>query len=160
MGDEQSSFTLLAVHHTLLLSLIYRLWVPGVLLSVRQKVKELVEFVKDDEKLREERKKAKKNKDKYVGMSGLSASMRYGESFQVPSSMATWHILMNNNNSCYSGQVMSSRNYTHTHARTHARTHAHTHAHTHTHTHTFNGPFSRTTQVSRYQKGKNQSGFY
>jgi len=24
----------------------------------------------------------------------------------------------------------------------------------HTHTHTFNGPFSRTTQVSRYQKGK------
>ena len=82
MGDEQSSFTLLAVHHTLPLSVIYRLWVPGVLLSVRQKVKELVEFVKDDEKLREERKKAKKNKDKYVGMSGLSASMHYGE----------WHI--------------------------------------------------------------------
>ena len=26
--------------------------------------------------------------------------------------------------------------------------------HTHTHTHPFNGPFSRTTQVSRYQKGK------
>jgi len=24
----------------------------------------------------------------------------------------------------------------------------------------FNGPFSRTTRVSRYQKGKNQSGFY
>ena len=29
-----------------------------------------------------------------------------------------------------------------------------------THTHTFNGPFSGTTQVSQYQKGKNQSGFY
>jgi len=30
-----------------------------------------------------------------------------------------------------------------------------THAHTHTHTHTlFNGRFSRTTRVSRYQKGK------
>ena len=27
------------------------------------------------------------------------------------------------------------------------------------HTHPFNGPLSRTTQVSRYQKG-NQSGFY
>ena len=26
--------------------------------------------------------------------------------------------------------------------------------------HPFNGPFSGTTQVSRYQKGKNQSGFY
>ena len=49
-------------------------------LSVRQKVKELVEFVKDDEKLRDERKKAKKNKDKYVGMSSFSASMRYGKS--------------------------------------------------------------------------------
>ena len=31
---------------------------------------------------------------------------------------------------------------------------------THTHTHPFNCPFSGTTQVSRYQKGKNQSGFY
>jgi len=29
-----------------------------------------------------------------------------------------------------------------------------THTHTHTHTHTFNGPFSRTTRVSRYQKVK------
>jgi len=29
-----------------------------------------------------------------------------------------------------------------------------------THTHTFNGPFSGTTRVSQYQKGKNQSGFY
>ena len=28
------------------------------------------------------------------------------------------------------------------------------------HTHPFNSPLSRTTQVSRYQKGKNQSGFY
>ena len=27
-------------------------------------------------------------------------------------------------------------------------------------THTFNGPFSGTTQVSQYQKGKTQSGFY
>jgi len=31
---------------------------------------------------------------------------------------------------------------------------------THTHTHPFNGPFSGTTQVSRYQKGKTKSGFY
>ena len=30
---------------------------------------------------------------------------------------------------------------------------------THTHTHPFSGPFSGTTQVSRYQK-ENQSGFY
>lgn len=44
-------------------------------INVRQKVKELVEFVQDDERLREERKKAKKNKDKYVGVS--SNSMGY-----------------------------------------------------------------------------------
>ena len=31
--------------------------------------------------------------------------------------------------------------------------------HTHTHTHTFNGPFSGTTQVSRYQKGKTNLDF-
>ena len=29
----------------------------------------------------------------------------------------------------------------------------------HTHTHPFNGPFSRTTWVSRYQKGKNNLDF-
>ena len=32
--------------------------------------------------------------------------------------------------------------------------HARTHERTHTHTHTFNGLLSRTTRVSRYQKGK------
>ena len=30
---------------------------------------------------------------------------------------------------------------------------------THTHTHTFNGPLSRTTQVSQYQKGKTNLDF-
>ena len=34
------------------------------------------------------------------------------------------------------------------------------HTHIHTHTHPFNGSLSKTTWVSRYQKGKNQSGFY
>ena len=31
--------------------------------------------------------------------------------------------------------------------------------HTRAHTHTFNGPFSRTTRVSRYQKGKTKLDF-
>jgi len=30
---------------------------------------------------------------------------------------------------------------------------------THTHTHSFNGPLSRTTRVSRYQKGKTNLDF-
>ena len=33
------------------------------------------------------------------------------------------------------------------------------HHHQHTHTHLFNGPFSGTTQVSRYQKGKTNLDF-
>lgn len=38
------------------------------------KVKEIIEFIQDDEKLREERKKAKKNRDKYVGINSEFAS--------------------------------------------------------------------------------------
>ncbi|XP_076143320.1 clathrin interactor 1a [Alosa pseudoharengus] len=41
-------------------------------INVRQKVKEMTELVQDDERLREERKKAKKNKDKYIGVSSDS----------------------------------------------------------------------------------------
>ncbi|XP_030218122.1 clathrin interactor 1 isoform X2 [Gadus morhua] len=40
--------------------------------NVRQKVKDMVELVQDDERLREERKKAKKTKDKYIGVSSDS----------------------------------------------------------------------------------------
>jgi len=41
---------------------------------------------------------------------------------------------------------------------THTHTHTHTH-NTHTNTHPFNGPFSRTTRKSRYQKGKTNLDF-
>jgi len=37
--------------------------------------------------------------------------------------------------------------------------HTHTYTHTHTHTHMFNGPFSGTTWVSWYQKGKTNPDF-
>lgn len=41
----------------------------------------MVEFVQDDDRLREERKKAKKNRDKYIGVSSESmGDFRYGES--------------------------------------------------------------------------------
>lgn len=36
---------------------------------VRQKVKEMIALLQDDNRLREERRKAKKTKDKYVGVS-------------------------------------------------------------------------------------------
>ena len=48
--------------------------------NIRHKVKELIEFIQDDDKLREERKKAKKNKDKYIGMSNDSMGMGYSGS--------------------------------------------------------------------------------
>ncbi|XP_049631665.1 clathrin interactor 1 isoform X1 [Suncus etruscus] len=51
-------------------------------INIRQKVKELVEFAQDDDRLREERKKAKKNKDKYVGVSSESVGgFRYSERY-------------------------------------------------------------------------------
>lgn len=46
--------------------------------NIRHKVKELVEFIQDDDRLREERKKAKKNKDKYIGMSSDMMGMKSG----------------------------------------------------------------------------------
>lgn len=50
-------------------------------INVRHKVRELIDFIQDDDKLREERKKAKKNKDKYIGMSSdAMGGMRYGGS--------------------------------------------------------------------------------
>lgn len=40
----------------------------------------MVEFAQDDDRLREERKKAKKNKDKYIGVSSDSVGgFRYSE---------------------------------------------------------------------------------
>ncbi len=42
-------------------------------------MRDLLDFLQDDDRLREERKKARKNKDKYIGMSGEAASYRYSE---------------------------------------------------------------------------------
>ena len=46
-------------------------------------MKELLDFIQDDERLREERKKAKKTKDKFVGMSselqGGGGGSKYSE---------------------------------------------------------------------------------
>ncbi|CAB0040919.1 unnamed protein product [Trichogramma brassicae] len=47
-------------------------------INIRHKVGELIDFIQDDDKLREERKKAKKNKDKYIGMSSEAMGMRMG----------------------------------------------------------------------------------
>lgn len=45
-------------------------------INIRHKVQDMIEFIQDDDRLREERKKAKKNKDKYVGMSNDSMGFR------------------------------------------------------------------------------------
>lgn len=47
---------------------------------MRHKVRELIDFIQDDDKLRDERKKAKKNKDKYIGMSSDAMGMRMSSS--------------------------------------------------------------------------------
>jgi hypothetical protein len=61
------------------------------MISFRHKVHELIDFIQDDDKLREERKKAKKNKDKYVGMSSDAMGMRFGKAQCV----CTRHVLVN-----------------------------------------------------------------
>jgi len=48
-----------------------------VVWTVRQKAKELVEFVQDDDRVRDERRKAKKTKDKYIGMAGEAMNRQY-----------------------------------------------------------------------------------
>ncbi|XP_044062302.1 clathrin interactor 1a isoform X2 [Siniperca chuatsi] len=60
--------------------------------NVRQKVKEMVEFVQDDDRLREERKKAKKNKDKYIGVSSDSMGYRSysGDRYDSSDSRGKW----------------------------------------------------------------------
>ncbi|XP_039975911.1 clathrin interactor 1a [Xiphias gladius] len=60
--------------------------------NVRQKVKELVDFVQDDDRLREERKKAKKNKDKYIGVSSDSMGYRSysGDRYDSSDSRGKW----------------------------------------------------------------------
>ncbi|XP_062281423.1 clathrin interactor 1a isoform X2 [Scomber scombrus] len=60
--------------------------------NVRQKVKEMVEFVQDDDRLREERKKAKKTKDKYIGVSSDSMGYRSytGDKFDSSDSRGKW----------------------------------------------------------------------
>lgn len=49
-------------------------------LNKNVQVRELIDFIQDDDKLRDERKKAKKNKDKYIGMSS-DAVGRGGSSY-------------------------------------------------------------------------------
>ena len=49
-------------------------------INIRHKVTDMIDFIQDDDRLREERKKAKKNKDKYVGMSSSAMGGGYGGS--------------------------------------------------------------------------------
>ncbi|XP_043243300.1 clathrin interactor 1-like isoform X2 [Amphibalanus amphitrite] len=46
-------------------------------INIRHKVRDLIDFVQDDDRLREERKKSKKNKDKYIGLSNFGKGSSY-----------------------------------------------------------------------------------
>lgn len=49
-------------------------------INIRVKVKEIIEFIQDDDRLRDERQKAKKNREKYVGIDSFSRSSNFGSS--------------------------------------------------------------------------------
>lgn len=44
-------------------------------------MKDLIDFIQDDDKLREERKKAKKTRDKFVGLSSSTSANKYNDDF-------------------------------------------------------------------------------
>ena len=58
--------------------------------SVRQKAKEIIEFLQDDERLRSERRKAKQTRDKFVGYSSDELTGRYSELENISYDMHLW----------------------------------------------------------------------
>lgn len=50
-------------------------------INIRHKVKDLVELVQDDDRLKQERKRAKKNRDKYKGVSSDDFSRSYSDRY-------------------------------------------------------------------------------
>lgn len=58
-------------------------------INIRHKVKELLEFIQDDDRIRDERKKAKANRDKYVGMSNESSYHRYNDNDEINANKKT-----------------------------------------------------------------------
>lgn len=50
-------------------------------INVCQKVKELILVIQDDDRLRDERKKARKMKDKYIGVAGEAKSHHYNDNY-------------------------------------------------------------------------------
>ena len=50
----------------------------------------MIDFIQDDDRLREERKKAKKNKDKYVGMSSEAMGGYGGSGWNSSSWQDNW----------------------------------------------------------------------
>lgn len=49
-------------------------------INIRHRAKQTIEFIQDDARVREERKKAKKNKDKYIGVDAAAMAGRKGTS--------------------------------------------------------------------------------
>ena len=59
---------------------------------MRQKVKDILSFLADDERLREARKAARKTRDKYVGFSSDEMQNKYSECPLIGMHNYTMHI--------------------------------------------------------------------
>ncbi len=88
VGGTQCHTKLLAYWPLQLCRIMSDIYLAHLSISVRQKGKDLIDLIQDDDRLREDRKKAKKNKDKYVGMSGDNLSYRYSK-YGLPPSCCT-----------------------------------------------------------------------
>lgn len=61
-------------------------------INIRQKAKEVIGFLQDDERLREARKTARSNRDKYVGISSSEETKKYSDRYsQEPRSKGTFY---------------------------------------------------------------------
>ncbi len=58
---------------------VFGLMTPFSLFLVRQKSREIISFLQDEERLREARKTAKTNRDKYVGISNDETKKSYSK---------------------------------------------------------------------------------
>lgn len=59
-------------------------------------MKEIVDLLQDDQRLRDERKKARKTKDKYIGLSADEASMRRGGTEDIHEILSVTRNLVHN----------------------------------------------------------------
>ena len=112
----------------------YSVLIWGLFSVVRQKTKEIIAFVQDEDALRDARKQAKQARDKFVGISA-------DESRSYSKADSTWTHTHTHTHTCTQTHIHTNTLHKHTSGHLVAdlvmfSLFSHTHTHTHTHMHT------------------------